>query len=129
MSGSRRSRLRVVLFAYAAAVLVVAALPGGTLDAVAPDKILHLGAYGALTLLALFAGVPPGWGVIGAVGVSVAHGAVVEMVQAFIPWRRAEWGDLWADGLGALAAAVIWVGAARWKRGGGVPDTRGKGSE
>lgn len=128
MNAGGRSRLRFALLAYAVAVLVVAALPGGAMDAVAPDKVLHLGAYGALTLLALFAGIPPGWGVAGAVGLSVAHGAVVEAVQAYLPWRRAEWADLGADGLGALAAAALWVGASRWRRGRRTAALPGKGS-
>jgi VanZ family protein len=123
-----RSRLRLALAVYAVAVLAAAAAPSSAVDAVAPDKVLHLGAYGALTLLALFAGVPAGWGVAGAVGLSVAHGAVVELFQAFLPWRRAEWGDLGADGLGALAAAILWVGASRWRRAGGDSSPREKGT-
>lgn len=121
-----RTRLRLALVAYAAAILAVATLPGGSLETVAPDKAIHAVAYAALTLLALFAGIPPGCGVMGAVGASLVHGAVVEAVQSFLPWRRAEWADLAADGLGALAAAFLWLAYARLRRT-GVKRRKGAG--
>jgi VanZ family protein len=45
----------------------------------------------------------------GALAVSV--GALLEVLQAFVPYRSAEWFDLWADclgvGLGMMAARLV----------------------
>jgi VanZ family protein len=48
------------------------------------------------------------WGVIAA----VAWGAILEIVQSFLPYRSAEFGDLFADALGALLAG--W-GSVWWR--------------
>jgi VanZ family protein len=41
-------------------------------------------------------------------------GGLIEMLQSLTPYRLAEWGDLLADGLGALVgAALAWLVARR----------------
>jgi VanZ family protein len=118
VKGSRRTAYRAALAAYAFAVLSGALVPGGALERTPPDKLLHGAAYGAFTLLALAARVPARFEPWSAVAVALTHGAAVEGVQAAIPWRTAEWGDLAADGLGAALAALVWKGAVRWRRAG-----------
>ncbi|MGQ0734092.1 MAG: VanZ family protein [Acidobacteriota bacterium] len=81
-----------------------------------PDVSLHEAAYFGLTLLLIRALARGTWrGVSGAVLVAawliaVAYGATDEWHQSFVPQRHAEFGDLAADAIGALAAAVA-VGA------------------
>lgn len=114
MSPTRRSSLLAALAVYAIVVPVVALLPGGAFGVTTPDKLLHALAYGAFTALLLAARFPRGIGPGGAVALSVLHGAAVEGLQAFVPWRRAEWGDLLADGTGAAIAAALFVLVTRW---------------
>ncbi len=44
------------------------------------------------------------------IGIATAFGGLLEVWQAFLPHRSAEWGDLLADGTGALlAGALYWM--------------------
>lgn len=108
MRGHGRTAYRALLAAYAVAVLAGALLPGGAVEVTPPDKLLHCAAYGLFTFLASVARIPGRFQPWSAMAVALAHGAAVEGVQAALPWRTAEWGDLAADGLGAAVAAVVW---------------------
>ncbi len=68
----------------------------------------------------------PGWsrrrGLLVALGMSVAVGGLLECVQALLPYRSAEWGDLIADSVGAaLAAALLALAGRRGRPSAGVP--------
>ncbi|WP_345950479.1 VanZ family protein [Mucilaginibacter sp. PAMB04274] len=71
------------------------------------DKLVHCGFFFMFTALA-------GYGIIKQRGnltlaaavkvfiIAVAYGAAIEVIQKyFFPWRGAEWGDLFADTVGA----------------------------
>jgi VanZ family protein len=76
------------------------------------DKLLHAGAYGLLTLLIaqylLSTSLSPGkiWWHAGLV--AVCFGALLEIMQILVQTgRTAEWGDLFADAVGAFLSCVI----------------------
>lgn len=80
------------------------------------DKVGHLFAFGFVQLTHVraleFLCAPKktfsqvGW----AVGSATLVGALLEVWQGFLPHRSAEWGDLLADGVGAvLAGALYWA--------------------
>lgn len=75
------------------------------------DKANHLLAFATLAMVASLAGWPwPGraWRVAGGL---LAYGVFIEVVQAQLPRRSAEWADLLADGAG-IALGLMGVAAA-----------------
>ena len=100
--------VRVLVVAWAVIILVLsvtAPLPGA---GILPDKAVHFAAYAVLTVLLRrslgAAGVGPP--ALLAVAAAVSYGALIEAIQAFLPWRRAEWWDLGANALGAVLGAL-----------------------
>lgn len=94
--------------ALVCAMLVVALLPMPPGLGAVPygDKLGHALAFAGLVLW--FAQIYPGSGdrlrcVLGA----IALGALIEVLQAFVPWRSAEWLDLAADALGATLGFTL----------------------
>jgi len=83
------------------AVLTLAPIPSGPAPVLGVDKLEHLLAFGALAV-PLSWRVPRLWGVV-ALAV-IAYGGAIEIVQP-LAGRNAEWGDLAADAVGAVAAA------------------------
>jgi VanZ family protein len=74
------------------------------------DKAAHFIAFFVLILpLASVLSARPAVAV--AVGVAIVYGGVIEIVQPYVG-RGAEWGDLLADALGAIAGAAL----GRWLR-------------
>lgn len=69
------------------------------------DKGIHAAGYAVFGLLALRAA-HGGWrdparGAVSlAAAVTIGHGACVEILQTFVPWREGSLGDLAADALG-----------------------------
>jgi hypothetical protein len=109
-TGSERI-MRVLFAATAVAVMVLSLLP---LDADAPslgwDKADHMVAFTALALLGCLA--YPAHRAAVLLGL-LAYGGLIEILQSFTEFRRAEWGDLLADGLGL---AVGWAVAQLYRR-------------
>lgn len=97
---------------FAAAALAVAWFSlrpnPGVPPATGWDKLDHAGAFALLALLGTLGGVaarlPLGAALLG-------YGAAIEVAQAFIPGRSAEWGDVLADAIG-VAAGLVAAGAA-----------------
>jgi len=91
-------------------VLVFSLLPPSTpMPSTGWDKSNHLPGFAVLGWLGMKA--HPDQGVRVFAGL-LAYGALVEVLQSFTPYRFAEWGDLLADGLGALlGAAIAWLPA------------------
>ena len=94
-------------------MLIVSVIPGGPdLSAGRLDKIAHLGEYlcfAWLLMQAVRASRMPEpdyrlWAWIYA----TSYGLLMELIQAMLPWRSAEWGDVLADAAGA--AIGVWVG-------------------
>jgi len=109
------------------AVLYSAAIfYGGVIDVrevpqlglISPDKLLHLLAFLGLEMLLELGllGLPKGKRRALAVLVSVLLGAVLEGVQAALPYRSAELLDLVADALGAAIGALLVIALGRWFR-------------
>ena len=77
------------------------------------DKLNHVAAFAALAVTASL-GFARAWA---RVGVSLlAYGALIEVVQAFIPNRSADWDDLLADAIGIALGLALAAGASRWLR-------------
>ena len=97
-------------------IYVGASIPEPPVPADVTDVSLHEAGYLVLTLLVIRALAKQTWhGVTAATMfrgwvVAVLHGASVEWLQAYLPWRHAEVGDLIADATGACAAVIV-VGA------------------
>lgn len=101
----------VVALGYSALLFSVGSLPNNGGLPTPSDKLLHFSAFGVQTLLALpaalkFAG-KPRRAVLLAVGYGIAAGGFLEVWQSFIPDRDAEWGDFFADALGAVGFGGI----------------------
>ena len=96
-------------------MLILAVIPEGpNLSAGHLDKIAHLCEYllfAWLLLQAIRASPTAGgeptyrlWAWIYA----TSYGVLIELIQAMVPWRSAEWGDALANAAGA--ALGVWVG-------------------
>ena len=96
---------------YMTAIFVVSGQSDPPRPSGVPDVSLHGLAYFGLTLLLIRALSGGRWrGVtlatlVGAVVLAVAYGASDEWHQSFVPERHADWRDLRADAIGAVAAA------------------------
>jgi VanZ family protein len=104
--------------AFASALLatgVLSLLPATeTLPSTGWDKSNHLIGYALLAALARL-GWPrtrAWWQFIGL----TAWGALIEVVQGATGYRHAEWGDVFANGLGALLGAALLESARRLLR-------------
>lgn len=100
----------LLLCAWAAAnvLMVLAALtpqlaPPGEYGA---DKLIHLTAFGALTIMPL----PPGrprWLDLGVAGTMLAVGILIEVAQSYVPGREASVYDVLADLVGILLGLAV----------------------
>ena len=98
-----------LLIALAVAVLTLGPAtpaPGG-MDHF--DKVAHVMAFAAVAAPLAWR-YPRSWGAVALAG--LAYGGAIELVQPFTG-RSAEWGDLLADGIGALAGALLGARAGR----------------
>ena len=97
--------------AYAAMVFYGSVVPvAPSLSMGSLDKALHLCEYFGLAWLLVHAMRAGGWGI----GVSTrawliasGYGALLEVVQGFLPWRTGEWMDAVANTMGA--ALGVWI--------------------
>ncbi len=96
-----------------AGIFFVSSLPNPPVPQDVPDVSLHEAAYFGLTLLVIRALARGTWRGVTIVtlaaawAIAVAYGATDEWHQSFVPDRHAELGDLRADAIGALVAAVV----------------------
>ena len=131
-------RARAVLVTFAVTVLLLLPLPA-SLAALAQGELFQIG-KDKLAHCALFALLAWTWSAVAGLGsvrdiagfrparaaalfaALLAWGGAIELVQAWSGWRRGEWSDLAADGLGIAAAmaarALRPVGGARVSAGG-----------
>lgn len=101
-----------VLFYFG--VIDIGQLP--TVPVISTDKLLHAGCFGGLELLVEWAAAEqPRWRrMLLGIGVTVAAGGVLELVQAGLPYRSADWFDWFADAFGALVGAGFLQLLDRW---------------
>lgn len=110
--------IRVIAAGYAAGVLVLGLIPMGPLPLpktfVPQDKLMHAAVFaGFALLLALVA--RGNRGVAWAVGGATAFGGLLELLQALVPYRSADWYDLAADAVGAGLGGLLAAGASQLK--------------
>ncbi len=77
------------------------------------DKPAHMLLFGALavfTYLAFRKGSPVTmqWAAIISFCYAAMFGAAMEYYQYYIPWRAADWADVFANTLGAAVALLLW---------------------
>jgi len=103
---------------YMAAIFYASSIPDPPVPSAVPDVDLHALAYFGLMLLVTRAVSGARWARVSAGAlviawcITVAYGASDEWHQMYVPNRHAEWRDLQADAIGALAAAIAlkaWV--------------------
>nr|WP_225781798.1 VanZ family protein [Xenophilus sp. Marseille-Q4582] len=96
-----------------AAVMALSLMPPGPeLPSTGWDKSNHALGFAVLGVLGLRA-FPGRW--LAVLPGLWAYGALIEGLQSFTAYRMAEWGDLWADGVGLLLGAALHV-AWTWTR-------------
>ncbi len=100
------------LVAYVAGIFVLGLLPMPALPLpqtwLPQDKLMHAAVFGGLVVVLHLAQprrLPP----LLAALLSTALGGALELAQALVPYRAAEWLDVVADGVGALLAAGLLV--------------------
>jgi len=74
------------------------------------DKLNHAAAFATLAAVASL-GQLGGW--VRIVWALATYGALIEVLQSFIPTRSAEWGDLLADGIGIASGLLLAAAIAR----------------
>lgn len=118
----RQNRLHAATAAYMALIfyLSVIRMPSLLPELAHIDKLEHFAAYGimgfllAMDLRKSFCAGKTAKRIIGtAFIIAFSFGAFIEICQAFIPYRSAEFLDAAANGAGGLAGAVIWEKLAR----------------
>lgn len=117
---SRAWRVLLTLLVLAVSVLALTPQPPPAID-LGWDKLNHLMAFASLAFAASLGRPLPLRSRLLWLGGLLAYGALVEILQQFVPGRSAEWGDLFADALGislgaALAGMVLKsANAAAWR--------------
>jgi VanZ family protein len=112
-SHHRRVWLWGPVVAYMAGIFFMSSLESPPVPSDVPDVNLHAAAYFGLMLLVVRAMAQGTWarvtfGVLASAWIlSVAYGATDEWHQMYVVGRHAEWRDLAADALGALAAGTL----------------------
>ena len=106
-------RWEMILFAVTGiAVVAGCLLPNAWLPPLPNDKLMHFGAYGGLTLLALRIA-PHGTAMLLALGGLLLAGWLIEVLQGFVPGRKFCWRDMGANAAG-IAAALLMHPLAAW---------------
>jgi VanZ family protein len=84
----------------------------GPIVAATNDKVQHILAFGAMSLLSDFSFPRArfGWAKFLAL---VGFGVLIEFIQYFLPWREASFFDVVADSVGIVA---YWIGAPLMER-------------
>lgn len=112
MSPSRLLFLWLPVVAYMAAIFFLSSFSSPPAPQQVSDKVLHLGAYGGLAIVALRALAGGRWeGVtvgtlIGCWLIGTGYGITDEWHQRFIVGRSPELADVFADALGAAIGAM-----------------------
>jgi VanZ family protein len=102
----RAWRVLLVLLLLAVGYLAIAPAPPDGVD-LGWDKANHLLAFSALTVAACFGFPGTPRRVAGIAAAQLAFGALIELVQASIPGRDAEWSDLLADSVGIAVGCLV----------------------
>src|SRR5690606_11269681 len=80
------------------------------------DKLMHAAVFGGLVIV-LYVAQPQRLEPLRAALLSTALGGALELAQALVPYRSAEWLDVVADGVGALLGAGLVMLVLRLRRG------------
>jgi VanZ family protein len=105
MSSKHLIGWRLALVGCAAAVVVLALMPiGPTTPSIGWDKADHLFAFAVLGLLGMKAFPRSQAACMGGV---LAFGIVVELLQAAVPYRFAEWRDIVANAVGIVIGIAV----------------------
>ena len=102
-------RFMLVLLLCAVTWLALAPAPPRLLST-GWDKLNHGLAFSALAVAAAMGFTAARWRISGAL---LAYGALIELLQAFLPPREADLADLMTDGLG-IAIGLLLAGGLRW---------------
>lgn len=111
--GHVRRLAMMAFWGSAAAILYLSLTPADSVPLTRWDKANHVLAFAVLSVLGLVAwpGLPTR-----VLGLVLAYGGVIEVLQALAPTRRSDWRDLVADALGVAIGYVLVLLAARVAR-------------
>jgi VanZ family protein len=109
---THRWRVLLVLLVVVVSYLAIVPAPPREIDT-GWDKLNHVMAFTALALSGRFAFPGPLGRWASLVLGLLAFGALIEVVQYFIPGRDSEWNDLAADTIGIAAGALLALCAQR----------------
>jgi len=98
-----RRLAKVIFILYTLAIIVLAVLPNA--PSTGGDKLQHWTAFFVWSILLRYSFNTSYWGIF---FYSVFFGAFIEIVQYFLPYRYAEYGDFVADVFGALCGMFIY---------------------
>jgi len=105
LAGFRGASWALLFWSCGLVILVLALLPtAADLPGTGWDKGNHFLAFLVLTVLGCRA--YPNHVVILLAG-TVLYGGLIEVLQSFLPYRSAEWGDLAADAVGTLVGGTV----------------------
>ena len=110
---------RTILIAYLALVLLatLAPLSGDMYAAVSTfDKLAHVGLFAGVASLAVLNMTYRWQAALRAVILTSVLAALIELVQGMLPFRSADWWDLWAGVLGACIGATFAMAVHRIMR-------------
>jgi len=95
---------KLIFWAYTILILVMAVLPVNT-TVTNSDKLEHWFGFFIWAILLRYAFKESYWGIF---FYSILFGALIEVIQYFLPYRTAEYGDFVADVFGALCGMFIY---------------------
>jgi len=118
----RAHRRYLPAVAFSLLLLVVSLVPapetGGPTPeplGIAPDKWVHAGGYGALTVLLAWARDSRTVAAVALVaGLALGYGGGIELLQTLVPSRSLSAADMVANAVGAVGGASVWLGLTRW---------------
>jgi VanZ family protein len=112
----------LLLGAYVVVLLgaTLAPLPAGSYAPSGFDKLVHVGLFGGLAFLVYYyEGEPTLWGALRSFALASGAAIMIEVLQALLPFRNADFKDFVAGLLGAalgVAAAAVLRGAlSAWR--------------
>lgn len=112
-SSDLKARWRMLMWLLMAVTCAFAFAPNAPgLNFDNSDKVQHMLAFGSVAVCALLSGDARGRSVVLVLAAMLGFGVFIEVVQAFLPSRTADWKDVVADMLGA-GLGVLAVAAAR----------------
>lgn len=106
--------LAVIIVMVSIGILCLTSRLSGLVRIFGSDKVAHALAYGVFACvlaysLTIITDISVGRAILWALLLSCSFGALCEGVQYFLPYRHADWYDIWANVIGAsMGSFIFW---------------------